>query len=339
MMRNMREKETMQWLRSPVAVFACLVALWSAAPAQNYPNRPITFVVPFAPGGLSDVPARVLAAIMQEKIGASIVVENKTGASGVVGATSVWRAEPDGYTLLINALADVQNLHYIKVPYDPITDFSLIGKITDGPPLVLAVNGNLPYKSPAELIADAKANPNKLSFGTSGAATSPAIALTQLNHAAGTKIVDIPYRGSGEAASAVATGAVQATFTFFTSAKPLVEAGKVRVLAIAGKERIPAWPEVPTIQELGYPNFNHSGFVGLAGPPKLSPQIVALLNKALNQAINSDAFKARMEALGMTIPAAESNTPENFAAFMRAENARQAELASLTGHDPMAPKQ
>jgi len=339
MMRNMREKETMQWLRSPVAVFACLVALWSAAPAQNYPNRPITFVVPFAPGGLSDVPARVLAAIMQEKMGASIVVENKTGASGVLGATSVWRAEPDGYTLLINALADVQNLHYIKVPYDPITDFSLIGKITDGPPLVLVVNSNLPYKSLAELIADAKANPNKLSFGTSGAATSPAIALTQLNHAAGTKIVDVPYRGSGEAASAVATGAVQATFTFFTSAKPLVDAGKVRVLAIAGKERIPAWPQVPTIQELGYPNFNHSGFVGLAGPPKLSPQIVALLNKALNQAINSDAFKARMEALGMTIPAAESNTPENFAAFMRAENARQAELASLTGHDPMAPKQ
>ena len=116
MMRNMGEKEAMQWVRSPVAVFACLVALWSAAAAQNYPNRPITFVVPFAPGGLSDVPARVLAAIMQEKIGASIVVENKTGASGVLGATSVWRAEPDGYTLLINALADVQNLHYIKVP-------------------------------------------------------------------------------------------------------------------------------------------------------------------------------------------------------------------------------
>jgi len=204
----------------------------------------------------------------------------------------------------------------------PSADFSLIGKITDGPQ-----------------IADAKANPNKLSFGTSGPATSPAIALTQLNHAAGTKIVDVPYRGSGEAAGAVATGAVQATFTFFTSAKPLVDGGKVRVLAIAGKDRIPAWPDVPTMQELGYANSNHSGFVGLAGPPKLSPQIVAQLNKALNEAIHSDAFKARMEALGMTIPAADSNTPENFAAFMRAENARQAELASLTGHDPMAPKQ
>jgi tripartite-type tricarboxylate transporter receptor subunit TctC len=328
----------MQWVRSALAVFACLVGLWPPAHAQNYPTRPITFVVPFAPGGLSDVPARVLAAIMQENVGGSIVVENKTGASGVVGATSVWRAEPDGYTLLVNALADVQNLHYINVPYDPITDFTLIGKVTDGPQLVLVVNADLPYKSLVELIADARANPNKLSFATSGPATSPAISLTQINHAAGTKIVDVPYRGSGEAANAVATGAVQATFTFFTAAKPLVDAGKVRVLAIAGKDRIAAWPDVPTMQELGYANFNHSGFVGVAGPPKLAPHLAAFLNKALNQAIHSQKFTTRMEVLGMTIPAAETNTPENFATFMRAENGRQAELAKLTGHDPMAPK-
>ena len=163
--------------------------------------------------------------------------------------------------------------------------------------------------------------------------------MTQLNHTAGTKIVDVPYRGSGEAANAVATGAVQATFTFFTSAKPLVDAGKLRALAIAGQDRIATWPDVPTMQELGYPSFNHSGFVGLAGPPKLPPQIVAFLNEALNEAIHSETFKARMEALGMTIPASETNRPENFAAFMRSEYARQAELARLTGHDPMALKQ
>lgn len=330
----------MKRLRFALALFGGLAAsLVSPAQAQNYPNRPITFVVPFAPGGLSDVPARVLAAIMQEKIGASIVVENKTGASGVVGATHVWRAEPDGYTLLVNALADVQNLHYIKVPYNAITDFSLIGKITDGPPLVLIVNASLPYKSLHDLIADAKSTPNKVSFGTSGPATSPAISLTQLNHAAGTKIVDVPYRGSGEAASAVVTGAVQATFTFYTAAKPLADGGKVRALAIAGPNRIAGWPDVPTMQELGYANFNHSGFVGLAGPAKMSPQIIAFLNRALNDAIHSDVFKTRMQALGMTIPEAALNTPENFAAFMRAETARQAELAKLTGHDPMAPKQ
>src|SRR4029450_5065611 len=185
---NMREEKTMQCVRSALAVFAWVYGLGSDAQPQNYPNRPITFVVLFAPGGLSDVPARVLAAIMQEKIGASIVVENKTGASGVVGATSVWRAEPDGYTLLVNALADVQNLHYIPVPYNAVTDFALIGQTTDGPPLVLIVNAGLPYKSMAELVADAKTNPSKISFGTSGPASSPVIAVTQLNALAGTKI-------------------------------------------------------------------------------------------------------------------------------------------------------
>jgi tripartite-type tricarboxylate transporter receptor subunit TctC len=321
------------------AVAGVLLAASAILPAhaQSYPNRPIAFIVPFAPGGLSDVPARVLAAVMQQKLGVSIVVENKTGASGVVGATHVWRAEPDGYTLLVNALADVQNLHYIKVPYSAIDDFSLVGKITDGPPLVLVVNAGLPYKSLKDLIADAKANPSKISFGTSGPATSPAIALTQLNHTAGTKIVDVPYRGSGEAATAVVTGAVQATFTFYTAAKPLADGGKVRPLAIAGAQRIPAWPDVPTMQELGYPNFNHSGFVGLAGPAKMPAQVVAFLNNALNEAIHADAFKTRMVALGMTIPDAKTNTPESFAAFMRAETARQAELAKLTGHDPLAP--
>jgi tripartite-type tricarboxylate transporter receptor subunit TctC len=112
----------------------------------------------------------------------------------------------------------------------------------------------------------------------------------------------------------------------------------VRPLAIAGSKRIPAWPDVPTMQELGYPNFNHSGFVGLAGPAKLPAPVVQWLEKALNDAIHSDAFKSRMEALGMTIPDAKTNTPESFAAFMRTENARQAELARLTGHDPLAPK-
>jgi tripartite-type tricarboxylate transporter receptor subunit TctC len=321
-----------------VALLGLLAGGLSPADAQKYPNRPINLIIPFAPGGLSDVPARVLATIMQQQTGATFVAENKTGASGVVGATHVWRSEPDGYTILVNALADVQNLHYIKVPYDPIKDFTLIGKATDGPPLILVVNANLPYKSLKELIDDAKANPSKISFATSGPATSPAISLTQLNHTAGTKIVDVPYRGTGEAANAVVGGSVQATFTFYTAAKPLTDAGKVRPLAIAGSQRVPAWPDVPTMQELGYPNFNHSGFVGLAGPPKMSKDIVAYLNKALNDAIHSDIFKSRMEALGMTIPDAKTNTPENYAAFMKAANERQAELAKLTGHNPMAPK-
>ena len=319
------------------ALLGAAIGLAAAtAQAQTYPNRPITLVVPFAAGGLSDVPARVLAAIMQENLGVSIVVENKPGASGVVGATQVLRAEPDGYTLLVNALADVQNLHYLNVPYNAVDDFALIGKMADGPALVLIVDAKLPYRTLSELIADAKANPDKISFGTSGPATSPAIALTQLNHLAGTKIQDVPYRGSGQAAASVATGAVQGTFTFYSAAKPLADDNKVRPLAVAGAERIASWPDVPTMQELGYPNFDHRGFVGLAAPAKTPPQVVALLNKALNRAASSDLFRARMDALGMTVPDATENTPETFAAFMRKESARQAELAKLSGHNPLA---
>src|SRR5919197_209792 len=217
-----------------LATFGALLAsmlLVAPAQAQTYPNRPITFVVPFAAGGLSDVPGRILAAEMQERIGQSIVVENRPGASGVTGATSVLRAEPDGYTLLVNALADVHNLH---------------------------------YKSVADLIADAKANPNKVSFGTSGPATSPAISVSQLNALAKTSIVQVPYRGSGPAAAAVVTGEVQGAFVFYSNARPLHEDGKVRALAVASPHRLANWPEIPTMSELGFHGFDHRGFVGLA---------------------------------------------------------------------------
>src|SRR6185437_15188605 len=163
------------------------VLLPADAPAQNYPNRPITMIVPFAAGGLTDVPARVLAAMMQERIGQTIVVENKPGGSGTVGGAYAVRAAPDGYTLFANSIADAQNLHFLPVPYNAIDDFAMIGMIVEGPPLVLIVDAALPYKSLAEMIADAQAHPTKLSFGTSGPATSPAMALAQLNALAKTE--------------------------------------------------------------------------------------------------------------------------------------------------------
>jgi tripartite-type tricarboxylate transporter receptor subunit TctC len=309
----------------------------TAAQAQNYPNRPITFVVPFAAGGLTDVPARVVAAAMSERIGQNIVVENKPGGSGVIGGTYAVRAEPDGYTLLANSLADTQNLHYIPVPYNALTDFATIGMIVEGPPLVLIINAALPYKTLAELVADAKANPNKISFGTSGPATSPAISLTQLNALAKTEIVGVPYRGSGEAARNVVSGGIQGAFAFYSQAKPLADDGKVRALAVASPQRIAGWPDVPTMAELGYPNFDHRGFVGLAAPAKTPKAVISYLNKQLNDVIQTEAFKKRMAALGMTVPS--DNTPEKFAEFMRAQTERQAAFAKLSGHKPMAPKQ
>jgi tripartite-type tricarboxylate transporter receptor subunit TctC len=306
------------------------VGLDGSAHAQAYPNRPITFVVPFAPGGLSDVPARLLAAAMQERIGQPVIIENKPGASGVSGATYVWRAEPDGYTLLVNALADVQNRHYLPVPYDPIKDFALIGRITEGPPLVLIVNAGSPYKSLADLIADAKARPDKVSLGTSGPATSPAIAVSQLNALAKTTIVDVPYRGTSPAAMGVVTGETQGAFVFYSNARPLADDGKVRALAIASPQRMASWPEIPTMGELGFPSIDHRGSVGLAAPAATPVPVIAFLGKHLNEALASPAFSARIASLGMTIPI--DNTAKAFAQFMARENTRQAELAKLSGH-------
>jgi len=167
----------MSLLRLSLPLLAALVVgalLPTAAPAQDYPNHPITMVVPFAAGGLTDVPARVLAAMLQDRIGQSIIVENKPGGSGTLGGAYAARATPDGYTLFANSIADTQNLYFIPVPYNAIDDFEMIGMIVEGPPLVLIIDAAMPYKSLDELLADARANPNKISFGTSGPATSPA---------------------------------------------------------------------------------------------------------------------------------------------------------------------
>jgi tripartite-type tricarboxylate transporter receptor subunit TctC len=329
------ERHMMNHLRLGLlgALAAGTISLAAAQP-QGYPSRTITMVVPFAPGGLTDVPARVLAAMLQERIGQNIVIENKPGGSGVVGGTFAVRAAPDGYTLFANSVADTQNLHFIPVPYNAIDDFAMIGFLVEGPPLVLIIDAKLPYKSLAELVAAARADPKKISFGTSGPATSPAMALTQLNSLAKTAIVGVPYRGSGEAARNVAAGGIEGTFAFYSQAKPLADDGKLRALAVASPQRIATWPEVPTMAELGYPNFDYRGFVGLAAPAKTPAPIIAFLNKHLNEVVQSQPFRQRMEALGMTVPT--DNTPEKLAEFMRRETTRQGELAKLTGLAPMA---
>ncbi len=252
--------------RLSVLLCALLLGAFTSASAQNYPNRPITVIVPFAVGGLTDVPVRVLAGMLQDRIGQTIVVENKPGGSGTLGASYALRAAPDGYTLFANSIADVQNLYFLPVPYNAIDDFAMIGMIVEGPPLVLIVDAELPYKSLAELLTDAKANPSKISFGTSGPATSPAMALSQLNALGKTAIAGVPYAGSGEAARNVSPSGVQGAFAFYAQAKPLADGGKVRALAIAMPQRISTWSEVPTMQELGFANFDYQGFVGLAAP-------------------------------------------------------------------------
>jgi tripartite-type tricarboxylate transporter receptor subunit TctC len=317
-----------QWLLAIGMLLAASIA--AHAQSESYPSRPITVVVPFPAGGLTDVPARLAAAMLQDKLGQGVVIENKTGGSGVVGAAYAARATPDGYTLFANSLADTQNLHYLPVNYSPADDFAQIGWIVDGPPLVLIVNAQLPVKTLAELIADSKANPSKYSFGTSGPASSPGLTLAQLNSMAGTRITAVPYRGSGDAAAAVAGGSIQGAFTFFSQAKPLADDGKVRAIAVAAPKRLESWPDVPTFIEQGH-NIDQRGFVGLTAPAKTPKSVIGFLNKNLNDVVQSDAFKKRMAALGMAPPPAAENTPEKFEKFMREEIARQGELAEQSG--------
>lgn len=317
----------------------CLAATVSAwAQAENYPSRTITIVVPFPAGGLTDVPARLAASLLQEKIGQPVVIEQRTGASGTIGAAYVTRAAPDGYTLHANSIGDAQNIHYMPLPYHPVDDFAMIGWIVDGPPLVLVIDATLPIKTVTELVADAKANPAKYNFATSGPASSPNAILARFNSVAGTKIQAVHYRGSGEAATAVATSAIQGTFTFFSQAKALVDGGKLRALAITGPKRVEAWPDVPSLAELGL-NIDVRGFVGLGAPAKTPKPIVAYLNKQLNEVLQSDRFKKPMAALGMAPPPAADNTPEAFEKFIRDEIARQGALAELTGQKIAPPKQ
>ena len=312
------------------------VLLPGNAPAQDYPKRPISVIVPFAVGGLTDVPVRVLTAMLQERIGQTIVVENKPGGSGTLGGAYAARAAPDGYTLFANSIADAQNLYFLPVPYNAIDDFAMIGMIVEGPPLVLIIDAELQYRSLTELLTEAKTNPNKISFGTSGPATSPAMALAQLNALAKTEIAGVPYAGSGEAARNVSPSGVQGAFAFYAQAKPLADGGKVRALAIAMPDRIATWPEVPSMQELGFPNFDYRGFVGLAAPAKTPASIITYLNRELNEVVQSPQFRSRMKVLGMTVPS--ENTPELLVDYMRRETKRQGELAALTGITMTKPK-
>lgn len=245
-----------------LVIFALPAVGWS----QTFPNRRITLVVNFAPGGLTDVPARMIAPEMQKLLGQPVIVENKAGASGVVGGSYVVHAKPDGYTLLVSGISEVQNLFYIHVPYNVQKDFAPVGKIANGPPLVLAVVSSSPIKSVANLIAYAKANPSKTNIATTGPATSPAIALAQLNALVGTKMAAIAYQGSSPAVAAIASGQVQAGFVWLPSIAGMVKGGQVRILAVATAQRVSVLPGVPTLNELGYKNLDHSGFVGLLAP-------------------------------------------------------------------------
>jgi len=300
----------------------------TAAGAKQYPTKTIRFVIPFSAGGLSDILGRLVGQKLSESVGQPVIMDNRAGASGNIGAELVAKAPPDGYTLLINSINYVINPGLMRPPFDPIRDFAAVSLIASGPPLVLAVHPSMPVKSVKELVALAKARPGELNFANSGIGTSPHLAGELLRHTTGIKIVQVPYKGSVQSIYAVISGEVAVIFPNLTVALPHVKTGKLRALAVTSIKRAPTAPELPTMDESGLRGFEVNGFIGLLAPAATPPAIVSLLNSEIVKMRQQPDFVERFESNGME-PVASA--PEPFTRYMEHEIAKWDKVIKAAG--------
>ena len=274
------------------AVAACvLLTLQAGGALAAYPDRIIKIVVPFAPGGGTDIVARTLAQEMTKDLGVSVIVENKPGAGTIIGTQSVAASEGDGYTLLMGTFANAVNPSlYAKLPYDQHRDLAAVALIARSFSIVV-VNPKSKIKSIKNLIAAAKAEPEKLSYGTYGTGTSAHLAGELFKHMANVNLTTVPYKGSAPAITDLIGGQIQVMFTTVASAAPLIEGGQLRALAVTSAERSPAFPNLPTVSEAGVSGYDAEAWYGLFVPSKTSPEIIDRLNKAAASAVKANAFK------------------------------------------------
>ena len=299
---------------------ALVVALAAGAQAQSWPDKPVTLVVPFPPGGSTDNIARTLATKLQEKLGGTFLVDNKAGATGTIGAAYVKRAAPDGYTLFVSSLGPfVIAPHLIKnVPYDALKDFDYITVAVQAPN-VLAVPANSPHKSLADVIAFEKANPGKMTFASAGNGSSDHLTAELFWQQTGTTGLHIPYKGGSPAMSDLLGGQVDATFMNINTGIANIKAGKLRALAITSARRSPLLPDVPTMEEAGVKGFTVYSWQAFAAPKGLPADIKARLHAALVAGLNDPQVKPKLLEVGFEVVA---NTPEQFSAFQASEFAR-----------------
>ncbi|MEI8402847.1 MAG: tripartite tricarboxylate transporter substrate binding protein [Alcaligenaceae bacterium] len=271
------------------------------AQAQTWPARSLRLVIPFAPGGGTDILARVIAPKLSEVLGQQVVVENKPGASSIIGSQIVAQAAPDGYTLMmVDSSIYVNPGLRTELPYNTMKDFTPIVHMAVAP-VILVVHPSVPAQTLAELIAVGKAKPESLLYGSGGNGSSPHMAGELFNIASGVPITHVPYKGTGEALSAVLAGQVPLTYSGISSVRQAVEAGRLRALALTGAQRNGALPNVPTFAESGLPTVDCSSHWGLLGPAGMPPEVVAKLNAAVNQVLVDPAIKERITALGYDV--------------------------------------
>lgn len=300
--------QRMQWFG--MSLISCLFAISLAHAQSVYPVKPIRLIVPFTPGGVTDTSGRYIADQLSTKLGQQVVVENRPGASGNIGSYQVASAEPDGYTLLLGFDGTlVINPHvFEKISFDTVKDFSPIGKIGDAV-LILVANNNFPGKTVNDMIAISKKDPQGLSYGTSGAGSSPHIAGELLKQKTGANLVHIPYKGGGQAMTDLLGGNIPLVYTAVAGANQHIKSGRLTPLAVSSFQRSSSLPDVPTFIESGIKDFELSSWVGLLAPAKTPRPVIMRLNQALNEILASTEGKERLNAMGIT---ATVSSPEKF---------------------------
>jgi len=296
--------------------FIVALAASSFAFGQSFPAKSVTIVVPYPPGGLIDIVARILQPRYQVELGQPVIVENKSGAGGNVGAEAVARAAPDGYTLLLaNPSLGISPSMYPKLPYSPLKDLAQVG-IYGTVPNVLVVHPSIPAKTVPELVAYLRQNPGKFNYASPGYGTSPQMSMELFKAMTNTFIVHIPFRGSGPAQAAMLSGETQLMFDNLPPQLPHIKSGKVRPIAITALKRSNAVPEVPTLDEAGLKGYEVTAWFGLSAPAATPREVVQRLNQALNNSTRDAKVREALESRGATII---QHTPEDATAFVKNE--------------------
>ena len=304
-------------------IASSLMPFAAAAQAPEWPSRPVRFIVPYPPGGPTDIMGRIVAQAVQGPLGQPFVVENRAGANGLIGSEQAARAASDGTTFLVNASAHVIVPHLTpNMPIDVLADFMPVTNIA-AVPLWLVVNPALPVRSVAEFIAYARANPGRIAYASSSQGGAPHLAGELFKLMTGTDLVHVPYRGSGPAGQDLIAGTVQAMFDSVPASAGAVRDGRLRALAVTTKTRIAPFPDLPTIAEAGVPGYEISTWYGIWAPARTPSTIINRLQQAVAAAARNPETRARFDALGAE-PVADS--PEDYARFVRAEYDRWGKL-------------